>query len=51
MKAELNCASITLGGQCAMKVGMAWMLLWYADSWDIHMCTMTVSHVFRTVYQ
>ena len=33
---------MTSGGQCVMTAGAALMLLWSADSWDMH--TLEVSH-------
>ena len=47
MRAEWRCASITSGGQCVMTAGAPLMLLWSADSWDMH--TLEVSETLLNV--
>ena len=36
MKVEWKCASMTSGEQCVIMAGTGLMLLWSANSWDMH---------------
>ena len=51
MRVEWRSASMTSGGQCVMTTGTALMLLWSANSWDMHTLEVSIStlgkkHVF-----
>ena len=35
MRVEWRCASMASGGQCVMTCGIALMLQWSADNWDM----------------